>query len=113
MNRSLKNAILILMLALVPLRALAAVTVGDCAVAQYGTAASETMDHAAPHEHGGAPHSQGDAKHDHEHCASASFVASAELLPLPTQAASDCVVQREPFATGFVPDHLDPPPLVL
>jgi len=112
-NRSLKNAILILMLALVPLRALAAVTVGDCAVAQYGTAASETMDHAAPHEHGGAPHSQGDAKHDHEHCASASFVASAELLPLPTQAASDCVVQRERFAAGFVPDHLDPPPLAL
>ena len=94
------------MLALVPLRAFAAVTVGDCAVAQHGA--------AGEHDHGGMPHHpDGDAKHDHEHCASASFVASATLLPFPAQVTSDRVAQRERFAAGFVPDQLDPPPLAL
>lgn len=108
MSRKLKTVVLLLLLALMPLRAFASVTVGDCAVAQHGAA-----DEAVEHDHDGTPHSHGDAKHDHEHCASTSFVASAMSLPLPAQAASGRVAQHEHFAAGFVPDHLDPPPLAL
>src|SRR5438128_392115 len=88
-NCSLKNAILILMVALVPLRAMAAVTVGFCAMSQHAPVqAYAATDHAAPHEHDRALHPHGNANHDRcdacaEHCASASVVASGEL-PLPS-----------------------------
>ncbi len=90
-----------------PLRVLAAVTVGDCAISQQ-----ETADHGT-HTHHGTPHSHGDGGHDHDHCASASFVAPAPLFPLALRVASDRLAQRERFAVGFVPDQLDPPPLAL
>jgi hypothetical protein len=101
-NCSLKNAILILLVALVPLRAVEA----DAAT-----------DHAASHDHDSALHPHGDANHDRcnacaEHCASASVVTSGELQ-LPSPADADRVARGEGFAAGFVPDHLDPPPLAL
>jgi hypothetical protein len=107
--RNAKTLLVLLMLVLVPLRAFAAITVGDCVVAQHG-AAGESAD-SGPHDEGAPPHSHGDAQHDHEHCASASFVAPAMLLALSAQAAANRVAQREHFAAGFVPDQLDPPPL--
>src|SRR5437899_12483546 len=108
MSRRLKTIVVLLMLALMPVRALATVTVGDCAVTQH-----DAMDHASSHEHGSTTHSHGGGHDEHQHCASASFVASATLLPLPSQVASDRVVEPEYFAAGFVPDHLDRPPLAL
>ena len=96
----------LVVLALLPMRALAAVAVGDCAVAHHD-AAGHTH-----HDGSGGAHSNGDT-HDHEHCASASFLACAALLASPAQTACDRVTRHEPFAAGFVPDHLDPPPLVL
>jgi hypothetical protein len=102
-SRKLKTIVVLLMLALLPLRALAALTIGDCAVTHH--------EHA--HDGGGTAHSQGSDYDEHEHCASASFVASAASLPLAAPVAADRVTRHEPFAAGFVPDHLDPPPLAL
>ena len=117
-NCSLKNAILVLMVALVPLRAVAAVTVGFCAMSQHAAVqANAATDYAASHEHDSALHPHGDANHDRcdacaEHCASASVVTSGEL-PLPSPAGAGRVARGGGFAAGFVPDHLDPPPLAL
>ena len=110
MNRAAQIVVVVVMLALLPLRALAAVAIGDCAMGQHG-AAHQHDAHDPGHD--GAPHPHDDAKHDHEHCASASFVASESALPLPVPAASDRVTQPSRFSAGFVPDHLDPPPLAL
>jgi len=96
------------MLALMPLRALATVTVGFCAMHHHGSA---SMDHA----NDGTTH--GDSNNDHcdscvEHCASASVVVSADL-PSPPAAGAHRIVKSERFGAGFVPDPLDPPPLSL
>ena len=64
-NCSLKNAILVLMVALVPLRAVAAVTVGFCAMSHHAALqANAATDYAASHEHDSALHPHGDANHD-------------------------------------------------
>lgn len=101
MNRAARMVVA-LMVVLLPLRALAAVTIGDCAAGQHGAA----------HQHEAQDHDHG-STHDHEHCASASFVASAGPLPLAGPSAPDRVTQRSRLAASFVPDHLDPPPLSL
>ena len=117
-NCSLKNAILVLMVALVPLRAVAAVTVGFCAMSQHASVQADAATvHVASHEHDSALLAHGDANHDRcnacaEHCASASVVTSGELQ-LPSPAGADRVARGGEFAAGFVPDHLDPPPLAL
>jgi hypothetical protein len=108
--RRINFTLVLVMLALLPLRGLTAVTIGDCGVGQHG-AAHQHESHG--HHDGHAPPSHDDAKHDHEHCASASFVASAISLPLPPPSKSDRPLQRSRFVAGFVADQLDPPPLGL
>ena len=107
MSRKFKYAVLLLLVALMPLRALATVTVGFCAMHDHGAASVD-------HDHDGAPHG---ASHDQcdscvEHCASASVVAAVDL-PSAAPAGSHRIVTPEHFAAGFVPDPLDPPPLSL
>jgi hypothetical protein len=115
--RKLKFFVVFAMLALVPLRALAAVTVGLCAAYDGG---SPSVEHAA-HHHGA---SSGDASsHDDGAgspsvcslctacCAGASFAAVA-----PTALAiASARVERIPFfgqgPGGHLPDQLDRPPL--
>ena len=107
MNRKFKTALLLLLVALMPLRALATVTVGFCAMHHHGSAG---VDH-----HGeGAPHGAGSDQCDScvEHCASASVVVAADL-PSPPAAGAHRIVTPERFGAGFVPDPLDPPPLAL
>jgi hypothetical protein len=108
----LKTAIVLVMLALVPLRALATVTTGFCSLHRHGHALSE-----AAHGH----HDQGGHSHDGnedqcnscvEHCASASVVASSELAS-PAPAGAHRIATPARFTAGFVPDPLDPPPLAL
>ena len=117
MGCRLQTLVVFLMLALMPVRALAAVTTGACAMA-HGVppaAVGESFAHEGPlHEHGVAPHSHGDAEHDHgEHCASVPFVALAEALPLAAAAPAGRIAQKQYSAASFIPDQLDPPPLAL
>lgn len=118
MNRTLKLVAIALLLAVMPLRALAAVTVGFCAMGHQERAvqAVDVHEHDADHgEHGHAPRPDGapDCSTCVEHCSSASFAVPAPLETLLSVQRSARIVLGEPFAAGFVPDHLDPPPLAL
>ena len=105
MSRKVKTTLLPLLVALMPLRALATVTVGFCAMHHHGAA-------VADHDHDGAPHGAGNDHCDScvEHCASASVVVAADL-PSPPTAGAHRIVTPERCAVGFVADPLDPPPL--
>ena len=112
MGRKLKFGVVVLMVALLPLRALATVTVGFCAM--HGQA-SHSMDAAHDHGHDSAQH--GESHHDQcnacvEHCGSASLVAPPRFPQL-AAAGTDRITSGVRIAAGFVPDHLDPPPLAL
>ncbi len=106
------------MLALIPLRGLAAVTVGVCAASGQESTLQLQADHDhGQHEHAPAPHSHDDNKVDcgacAEHCTGASFVPQAASTSLPDMASAERAVKGEQFAAGHVPEHLDPPPLAL
>jgi hypothetical protein len=117
-RRAVKLAVVIAMLALVPLRGIAALTVGLCAVGDQETLiqALATHDHGS-HQHEQAPDSGSDLNVDcsvcAEHCSSASVVVLAPALAPWAGAGSERVALPERFATGHVPDHLDPPPVAL
>jgi hypothetical protein len=95
------------MLVLLPLRTLAASTAGLCNFEPNESLAHNdgTHDHGSAHQHHGPA--------DGEHCGSASFAAPAMPLPVAGQAPSERIAGSDGFAAGFVPDHLDPPPLAL
>ena len=106
MSRTAKAAVLVLMLALLPLRVLAAATFDICLGHHISALqADSSHGHDSTHQRG----------HDNpvEHCGSVSFVASAQWLALPSAPSSDRISFVERFAAAFVPDHLDPPPLAL
>jgi hypothetical protein len=112
-NRKLSTVVVVLMLALLPLRALAAVTSGFCAFAHpHGSAAP--ADHADHSPHDGSPaHGHGEAPCSScvEHCSSAAFAplhAPAKVAEAPAGEHS-LLYQRS--VAGFIPDPLDPPPL--
>src|SRR5690349_6985167 len=107
-NRKFKTALLLLLVALMPLRALATVTIGSCSMHHHGSA---SMDHA----NDGTMH--GDSNNDPcdscvEHCASASVVAAAKP-PSPPPASALRIITPERSAAGYVSEPLDPPPLAL
>ena len=113
-RRNATFLIVIALLALMPLRALAAVTVGFCAVTHPGGAHAQVdHDHAA-HPHGEATDSDRNA--DCNACAEHCTSASALLPTLPTLATLfgvERVLVPGHFAAAHVPEHLDPPPLAL
>ncbi len=100
------------MLAVVPIRALATVTTGFCEMDLASSAGVED-DHGGAH--GDDPASHGNGPHDGctacaEHCASGALV-SVSALPLPPLCGAPRISSVEPVAGGFIPEHLDPPPL--
>lgn len=108
-----------LLLVIVPLRGLAAVTVGFCAMGHQEPAAhaGEAHGHDAHHGdqdgHASQPDTAPDCSTCVEHCSSASFAVPAPLETLAWIERSGRIALGEHFAAGFVPDHLDPPPLAL
>ncbi len=108
--------IVIALLALVPLRALAAVTIGFCAVADTVAAAQAQVDHDhAAHAHGEAadPEPNADCNSCVEHCTSASVLLPALPTALAGVFGAERAVLAAYFSAGHVPEHLDPPPLAL
>lgn len=118
MKRKLQFFVVVTLLALVPLRALAAVTVGLCATGEGGTAAAELM----PHHHGAAgdeTSSDGDTKSSLTCSLCTACCTGATFAPdaLRVVRAAGADLERIPFfgrdpATG-VPARLDRPPLSL
>lgn len=117
MRNRLKFLIVLALLALVPLRALAA-TIGLCAVGQ-DAAVQVLADHAhdSSHQNGPAPEPQTGASPDcnvcAEHCTSAAVVIPDALTALPVSTGSDRIPHGGHVAAVFIPEHLDPPPLAL
>jgi hypothetical protein len=122
MGNRLKFLIVLTLIALLPLRALAAVTVGLCAIGHQDAAVQVVSDHAhahdsSHHDNGAAPEPQTGATPGcnvcAEHCTSAACVVPIEPTALPVSTGSDRIPHGERVAAGFIPEHLDPPPLAL
>ena len=118
MRRTLKLFVVIAMVLLVPVRAFAAVTLGGCASNEPQAAhAHEHDQHGSTHQHEPAPkpHSHGNHQCNAcaEHCASASLAVQALASQSPARPGGERFSFGEPFIAGFIPEHLDPPPLAV
>ncbi len=121
MRRTAKALILVLLLAALPLRGYAGVVMALCEAHHGGAGAA----HEQAHEHGdGDTHDSGDGTGGASHAASmcgicASSCASASLAPeanhrVTFQApGTDRIAFFDRQVSGFVPEHLDRPPLPL
>jgi len=111
--RRFQSAILILLLLLMPLRGMTAATMGLSPAGSQDEAA-----HAEAGCHHEADKQPGPDTSRHcntcaEHGCCASFLAPAQAGDLPAPAGAVRIRPGEQFAAGFVPEHLDPPPLAL
>jgi hypothetical protein len=99
-NRLLNIVLVVLLLALVPLRGLAAAAHGHCGDASPEYAqAQDDASQSSTHDDGGG-----------EHCAGMSAIPSVSLS-LPGDRSEERSRHGERFVIGFIPEHLDPPPL--
>jgi hypothetical protein len=101
----LKLLVLFALIALVPLRGLAAIAFDFCSPAHQETLGDVAHEQGGEHHHHGSPNG--------DHCGTASFAAPATPAPLSGPVGSERIPGGDCFATGFVADHLDPPPLAL
>jgi hypothetical protein len=116
--RRFRTALLVVLALLMPLRGLAAATMG---------LAPQPVQEQPAHADGGCHHegqpseeqqsSHSDNGHScascSEHGCCASIIVAAAASVTPSAAARLRIPLGERLAAGFVPDHLDPPPLAL
>jgi len=117
MPRALKLAVVLMLMALMPLRAVASVTIGFCATGHHGEAA-----HASAPAHGGEAHGHhGDSPPAKpvesscnvcaEHCSSAAFAIPVVAVTEPQPTGADHTALAERHFPLHVPSQLDRPPL--
>jgi hypothetical protein len=117
MSRRVQTLVVLLLIALVPMRAIASVAIGFCAASHQPAAAHahDGGDHGAAQHHG--DEAPGDASHGCSycaaHCTGAVFVASSDAVRFPACANAEPIPFGEQLASGFVPEQLDRPPLAL
>lgn len=114
MLRALKLFAVVVLVALMPLRALAGVTIGFCASGHQDMAVAAHASHGAHanHEHGApAKPVESSCNICAEHCSSAAFATPAEPSTDLPPAVRDRTTFAGRYAPGFVPDQLDRPPL--
>lgn len=117
MSRCIQTLIVLLLIALVPMRAIASVAIGFCVAGHQPAAvhAHDGGDHGAAQHHG--DEAPGDVNHGCSycagHCTGASFVALSDAARFPASANAAPIPFGEQLASGFVPEHLDRPPLAL
>ena len=119
MPRTLKTLAVLLIALLLPLRAVAAVTIGYCPAGHQDMALAASDGHgqiAVSHSHHGTEHQPVKPATPTcgvcvEHCSSAAFAPSASpVLGAPAIAHLD-IYLAERSAPAFFPDQLDRPPL--
>lgn len=117
MPRALKVLAVLVLVAVLPLRAVASVTIGFCATGHHGEAA-----HASAPAHGAEAHGHhGDAPPAKpvesscnicaEHCSSATFAIPVVPVTEARPASTDRTALAEHFSPLHVPSQLDRPPL--
>ena len=119
MSCTLKTLVVLILAALMPLRALAAVTVGFCATGHQERAAAALGDH----EHSAHAHThQGDDKAPAEpftptcsicveHCSNAVFATADAQAIVGVAMEENFLPHAARAAPAFFPDQLDRPPL--
>jgi hypothetical protein len=109
--RRFQSAILVLLVLLMPLRGMAAATMGLLPAGSQ----DEAVHAEAGCHHEGETQSGSDTGPRcgtcAEHGCCASFLAPAAAGASPALAGAARIRLGEQFAAGFVPEHLDPPPL--
>lgn len=114
MPRLLRILAVLFLVALLPMRAVAAVTVGFCAVGQEDMAVAAHADYGKSAQvrldHHGQP-AKPACNICVEHCSSAAFAPSAEQKFSAPAVARVRTVPTERAAPAFVSDQLDRPPL--
>lgn len=118
MSRVFKLVVVLAMVLLVPVRAFAAVALGGCESKEpQAVHAHEPDQHGSTHPHEAEPKAHGHGDHQcnacAEHCASASLAAEAFASQPPARPGGERFRFGEPFIAGFIPEHLDPPPLAV
>ena len=118
MRITLKTLVILLLAALMPLRAVAAVTIGLCAAGHDETAIAAHAD--SGHGSGAHEHHSGDSPAKSatpscsacvEHCSGAAFAPSAEQALSAPAVAQDRIQFAGRIAPAFRSDPLDRPPL--
>lgn len=112
MPRALKLAAVLLLVAVLPLRAVAGVTIGFCASGHKDMAAA----HAPGHEYQSDAHApvqpiESSCTICAEHCSSAAFAIPAETAMDARVSGQDRTLVAEHGSALDVPDQLDRPPL--
>jgi len=114
MLRALKLFAVVLLMALMPLRAVVGITIGFCASGHQDMAVSAHAAHGehAQHEHGApAKPVESSCNICSEHCSSAAFAPSAESAVGVRPNGIDQTSFAERNAPAFVPEQPDRPPL--
>ena len=119
MPRALKTLAVIVLVALIPLRAMAAVTIGFCAAGHKEMAVAALADHgrdAGAHAHHGGHEAPANPATSScsicvEHCSNAAFALAASSEVTAPAAKRDRIPLAGPAVPAFVPDQLDRPPL--
>ncbi len=118
MTRSLRIVVILLLVALLPARAIGSVTLGVCTSGQQQVDMhhheAEASEHADQGQSGDpAP---GDSGHNcgycAAHCAGIAFVVPTGFPRLESGAGADLIPFGAWSARGFFPDRLDRPPLL-
>ncbi|MDH4093370.1 MAG: hypothetical protein OEV81_01125 [Betaproteobacteria bacterium] len=122
MSHVLKLAVVLTLMALMPLRAVAGATIGFCpsghedmAVAAQATGHAHDAGQHAHHGHGeGAPSQPADSSCNIcvEHCSSAAFAPAMDAALAAQPVAGESIDAATPGTAVFFPDRLDRPPLV-
>lgn len=119
MPHALRTLVIVLLAALLPLRALAAVTTGYCAAGHQDMTVAAHGDHghgAASHAHYGsddppAKPATPSCSSCVGHCSGAAFAPHAPQAVHAPAIAYDRIILAERVAPAFVPDQPDRPPL--
>ena len=119
MPRSLKALVVLLLIALMPVRAMAGVTMGFCATGHQDMAAAHgghARDAVTGHEAQDVEHAPVKPGAQRcsicvEHCSNASLAVSAERFAASVAVEAVSHPRAERAAPAFVPDQPDRPPL--
>jgi len=109
--RRLQSAILVVLVLLMPLRGMAGATMG---IAQPEAQQHDMQaDSDCNHEHAPQPDSDHGCDTCAEHGCCGAFLTSIAGDVLPAFAAAARITLGQRLIAGYVPEHLDPPPLAV
>ena len=112
MPRALRTLVLLLLVAMLPLRAMAAVTIGFCAMGHEDSVVAAHAHHDGDDQP--AKPATPSCSICIEHCSNAAVALSAvQAVDAPAAIAQDRILLAERVAPAFISDQLDRPPLAL